>query len=1148
MPNDAQTPLVDAEARLRIREDLDHTFFVEAAAGTGKTRALIERIVHVLASGAADLRDVVAVTFTEKAAGEMKLRLRGEIERVRVARPNPSLDQALAQLELARVGTIHAFCADLLRERPVEAGIDPLFRVAAEDESQRILDQAFDNWFQRVLEDPPPGVRRVLRRRSRSHRAESARDTLRGAAGVLADHRDFDAAWQRAPFDRNAAIDHLLEALQEVGSLAEKASWSDDYLAQSIAEIDRFVAETRLREDVRGRDYDSLEAELRDLARSRSWRWRGSPRRPYGKGLPRPDVIALRDGAKRELDAFLAAADADLAPLLQQELLPVVAEYENLKRSRGCLDFLDLLVGARDLLRDSAEVRGEMQSRFSRYFVDEFQDTDPLQAEILLLLSADDPGEAEWTAVSPVAGKLFFVGDPKQAIYRFRRADVAIYQQVKQQLVSRGAEVLHLRTSFRSVAAIQQAVNASFAPVMTGGTAGGQPEYVALEENRPTPADRPAVVALPVPEPYAEWGKVTNRSIEESYPAAVGAFIDWLVRKSGWTVEEGGVAVPLQPRHVCILFRRFKRFRDDVTREYVRALEVRQIAHVLVGGRSFHDREEVLALRNALAAIEWPEDELRVYATLRGPFFALGDDALLAFRGQLGRLHPLRKWGELEGEHGAVAEALAVLAELHFARNRRPIADTISRLLAAVRAHAGVAIWPTGEQALANCMRIVDLARRFESGGATSFRAFVDRLEGDAERGVAEEAPAVEEGTEGVRVMTVHRAKGLEFPVVVLADPTCGLYRGTASRYVDPARGLWAEPLCGCAPRELLDAAEEEAERDREEGLRIAYVAATRARDLLVVPVVGDPSPEDEKEGWLSVLGPALYPESESRRSAAAAAACPAFGVDSVVDRPMRSGVEVEDAVAPGLHRPQAGDHEVVWWDPSILDLDREENVGLRQQSILEADREGVAVKSGNQAWVEWRDRREDLIRRGGVAGFSPCPVTALAEDESRSGPSFAVELAEVDVVRDQRRGSEFGTLVHGVLATVNLDAERPAIEAMSRVQARILGLDPDCAEAAAERVFAALQHPLMRRAASCNGAHLRRESPILIQLEDGVLAEGIVDLAFYEPGVEWTVVDFKTDANLGTALPLYRKQVAYYCEAIARASGAAATGVLLWL
>src|SRR5262245_40728092 len=255
-----------------------------------------------------------------------------------------------------------------------------------------------------------------------------------------------------------------------------------------------------------------------------------------------------------------------------------------------------------------------------------------------------------------------------------------------------------------------------------------------------------------------------------------------------------------------------------------------------------------MALRNAITAIEWPDDELKVFATLRGPLFALSDESLLAFRHYLDsngalktrRLNPMTAVDRttLNPLSLEVAAGLEVLRRFHIARNERPIAQTISMLLEAVRAHAGIALWPAGEQALANCERFIDMAQRFERT-ASSFRAFVEKVEADVGRGNADEAPIVEEGTEGVRVMTVYKSKGLEVPVVILADPTFKATRDTPSRHVDPARSLWLESLCGSAPIELREASAVEMNRDRAEAIRIAYGAATRARDLLIVPVCG---------------------------------------------------------------------------------------------------------------------------------------------------------------------------------------------------------------------------------------------------------------------------------------------------------------------
>jgi ATP-dependent exoDNAse (exonuclease V) beta subunit len=337
----------------------------------------------------------------------------------------------------------------------------------------------------------------------------------------------------------------------------------------------------------------------------------------------------------------------------------------------------------------------------------------------LLLLAADDPDEVEWTRVRLVPGKLFWSATEAVDLSLPAR-DVGLYEEVKRRLVAAGAVLQHLTVSFRAVPEIQAAVNAALAPRMTGSAS--QATYVPLTPLRASVPTQPAIVALPVPAPYGDFGKVVDWQIERSLPDVTAAFVAWLVRDSGWTVASpDGTRVPIAPRHVCILFRRFRSFETDVTHGYVRALEARHLPHVLIGGSAFHGREEVEALRNALAAIERPEDELAVFATLHGPFFALTDGALLAFRERFGTLHPFRRLpDDLPAGLAEVATAMAVLRELHRLRNRRPIADTIARFLAATRAHAGVAIWPTGEQALANVTRLIDMAA--ENGKVTSFR------------------------------------------------------------------------------------------------------------------------------------------------------------------------------------------------------------------------------------------------------------------------------------------------------------------------------------------------------------------------------------------------------------------------------------------
>ena len=1134
--------LPDQKARDSIANDLDKTLFVEAAAGTGKTTELVNRMVALVASGRAELENMVAVTFTEAAAGELKLRLREKIEEARRdSRTSDEalrhFDKALSQLELAHIGTIHGFCGDLLREYPIEAGIDPIFQVAAADESTGLQDRAFDAWFQAILADPPEGVRRALRRRPFRYDEAPSRQ-LRFAARSLAEHRDFPAVWTQNPFDREERIDEVLRELEGLGELGDVAFRPSSRLAQHFKDVQTFVEEILLRERAMDeRDYDGVEAGLKDLARRRSWTYKGFGD-DYAEGVSRDEALGQRDDVKADLDAFLEDADADLAVKLQGDLAPAVEGYERLKEREGKLDFLDLLIRVRDMIRDHDDVRVQLQDRFTHFFVDEFQDTDPLQVEILMLLASNDPDVTAYQDAEPKAGKLFIVGDPKQSIYRFRRADVMLYEQTKSHLASYGAEVLHLTTSFRSLPQIQDCVNAAFEPHMRGAEDGSQATYVALDPNREDWTDQPSLVALPVPRPYSNFGQVRNYAIEQSYPDGVGAFVDWLLNESEWQVTErddANTPQPIKPRHVCILFRRYQSFFSDVTRNYVRALEARHIPHVLVGGRSFHEQEEIQAIRNALAAIEWPDDTLRVYATLRGPLFAFQDDVLLNFRHQSGgSLHPLREYEreELDDPSLLVADALEMLGRLHAGRNRKAISATLSELLDKVRAQAGMAIGANGDQALANLFRMIERAHRFERRGASSFRAFVELLEDEADSGATQDAALIEEGTEGVRMMTAHRAKGLEFPVVILADPTCNATRAP-NRFTDVENRLWAEPLCGASPRDLIDNTDLEAARDSAEAIRVAYVAATRARDLLVVPVVGD----DEVEGWLEVLNPAMYPQPDKRREAEVAPGCPEFGTDSVRMRPRsRDGEQQTEAVMPGLHRPALGAHSVVWWDPHVLELDREPRAGLRHQKVLEADPEAKA----DTRYEDWQRERDKTIAAGAVP-------TIRIHTPSGSGvklkeSDLPVETVELDRERERSSGARFGSLVHTIFSRVDLNGSVDDVRMVVDRQARQFGAPPVEKEAAYDVVQRALKHPLMVEAAK--SSDLKRETPVMYMNDQEELVEGIVDMAF-KTDAGWTVVDFKTDEDLEKQKGEYVDQVRLYLEGIGKATGEEVRGVL---
>ncbi|HWY45775.1 MAG TPA: UvrD-helicase domain-containing protein [Bryobacteraceae bacterium] len=1136
--------LDDQLARQRIRTSLHESLLVEASAGTGKTTELVARIVSVLASGATTIDHIVAVTFTNKAAGELKLRLRQELDRARdtVATPRERLniEKALEHLEEASVGTIHSFCAQILRERPIEAVVDPAFEELSEQQAARIYERAFRAWIQRKLADGTPALRRALVRLAWRDSFDSGPpiDQLRYAAWKLIEWRDHPEPWRQVAFDRDHQIDQLIEQVKLIAEAASRCPKPTDNLVRSLRPAQGVLTWIERAEAVtRSRDYDTLESLLikllRDLKKDTK---KGSGF--FSSTVPREQVVGARAQLMQNLETFQIAADADLAALLRGEMWDLVESYDALKRRAGKLDFVDLLILARDLVRGNAEVRAYLQNRFTHIFIDEFQDTDPLQAEILLLLASDDPAQSDWLQVTPQAGKLFVVGDPKQSVYKFRRADVVLYRAIRDALGSRGVGIVQLTTSFRALRPIQECVNAAFDSEMQDDAAAGQAAYSPLHGSTSPIDGQPNIVVLPVPKPYGST-RISKLAINECLPGAIVAFIEWLVCQSGWKVrdpEDPSQLVPVSARHIAILFRRFTNWGVDITRDYVRALEAREIPHLLVGSKSFHSREEVETLRAALTAIEWPEDELSVFAALKGSLFAIPDHILLRFRHETaGRLHPFRKLPEsLLPEFKPVTDALTLLADLNRQRNRRPIADTVNSLLEATRAHAGFALRPAGHQVLANVYRISDLARSFELSGGISFRGFVEELEAQAEKAESAEAPVLEEGAEGVRLMTVHSAKGLEFPIVILADMTANIAAHDPDRFVDVGRGLCATRLLRCAPWELRDNEAQERLRERAEGVRVAYVAATRARDLLVVPALGD----EEQDGWLGPLNKAIYPSRDRYRNASRAFGCPKFGDSSVVDRPFFSSDE--PSVKPGLHAPRLGTHTVVWWDPRTLKLAAPPSLGLRQQEILAAD--GDEKESASLlAYRRWLQKRDEFSSAAQVKQFDVFTATETSE----SPADFKVEVTVESTAKSPGRptGARFGTLVHTILRDAPLDAGRVVLAPLAEIHGRLLGATTEEVEAAIDAVVLTLRHSLLAMARRAQRLH--RELPIILKLESNRVLEGVIDLAFEAEG-RLHIVDFKTDAGLAANRAHYERQLQWYSLALSRLNNAPVQAHLL--
>jgi ATP-dependent exoDNAse (exonuclease V) beta subunit len=326
----------------------------------------------------------------------------------------------------------------------------------------------------------------------------------------------------------------------------------------------------------------------------------------------------------------------------------------------------------------------------------------------------------------------------------------------------------------------------------------------------------------------------------------------------------------------------------------------------------------------------------------------------------------------------------------------------------------------------------------------------------------------------------------------------------------------------------------EEKQRERAEGVRVAYVAATRARDLLVVPVVGD----EERDGWLAPLNKAIYPAPDKWRQPRTAPYISFRGTSTVLDRPLDSISQDDPSVKPGLHTPQCGSHEVVWWDPAALQLNAPEHFGLRQVDILEAQGEAAASVEQYRAW---QNARASALDMGQVKDFDIVTATGLAEAPPGVPPSVSVE--SVAQAAGRPRGARFGALLHGILRDTDLSAAREQVEGLAGMHGKLLGATEAEIASVVDAALAALRHPLLAQARASTRCH--REMPILLPLADGRTLEGVMDLAFLANG-EWTVLDFKTDSEISSSQSRYDRQVQWYAHALSKLTGLPARGILL--
>jgi len=800
--------LPDAAARSAIREDLGTTILVEAAAGTGKTASLVDRMVALVATGRTTVDRLSAVTYTIRAAAQLKQRfqnaleqaLRGEKDDAARAR----LAAALAHLDSCFVGTIHAFGARLLRERPVEAGVDPGFVEMDDPEDGTARRGAWDRFAEELFLTADPLLARLielqipLRDLSDSFKTVCENSDVEIPIGARLPEPDFSGT--------RAEVEVFLErAAATVPEEAPPGGWND--FEQAIRRAGRL---RELLGAENGADFVRILRVLRSGA--------------VQKAAPAP----LRKTFERLREDVIKPALAEWGEYVYPDVCAVLADarerYRQWRRREGRANFQDLLLGSRDLLRDHPDVRTALFQRFTPVLVDEFQDTDPIQAEILFYLTGSDSEEKDWKKLVPVPGSLFVVGDPKQSIYRFRRADIQIYDAVRSRIEACG-RLLHLSANFRSTPAVCGWVNHVFARSAffpKEGT-GEQAAYVPLFATRREDAAAPAVFRIETPASRAD------QPVAEAEATRIADFIASAVAKG-----------ERRPEDFLLLFRRRK-----FMAEYARALERRGVLCEIGGGRAFGASEELASLMPPLQALADPDNPVPLLAALRGPLFGVDDEALYRFARAGGRFSfqapPPR------GADARIARAFEIFREGEALADTLPPAAAIARFVEKLGWIAAAAARDLGDSRAGNLLKALAAARKFSAEGF-DFVAAVEALERLRAEDAIEEM-GVEPGRPGaVRLMTIHSAKGLEAPVVFLADPTGGT-PGPRDYCVDrrsePPGGYFrvARKFGNFGDEEIgrppgWDAMQETEKRfDDAEKVRLLYVGATRARETLVVGV-----------------------------------------------------------------------------------------------------------------------------------------------------------------------------------------------------------------------------------------------------------------------------------------------------------------------
>lgn len=910
------TALPDADVRLRALTTLDQTFLVEAAAGTGKTALLTGRIALLLCEGAPPA-SIAAITFTRLAANELSTRvrslifalLRGETPAaLRAALPNglsqehrTALSAAAERLDELTTTTIHGFCQDIVRGYAVEADIDPGADVLDRDAQELAFGRVFDAWLQRRLSGP---------HRSDDPVAILARADPRSAVRTLRDLAVFRLAHRSA---RPPAADlsgrpdiELSDAVDGLRRRVQAAAPADahDRLIQNLEHLDRHYA-GRFAETP---DFQSLwtmatpptlacmRRKTFDLLPVR-FRIAGSGEAGLAEQGGLSEAFAAVDVAYRRLLGKVSGAVVDR---LCVELDGLLADYAAYKRSAAVLDFTDLLDTAAALLRTHESVRQAVGERFRHLLVDEFQDTDPVQCDIIFRIAAETPRPL-WTEVRPRAGALFLVGDPKQAVYQFRGAQVLTYETAKAAVEAAWpGHVLRITANFRSRPGVLAYVNTTFADPLS---APRQPGYVALESTRAENPDRPGAYRLKV-----DVARGARR--EEKQDAEAEAVAACCARLIGapW-LDDGGTPRAVAPRDIALL----APTRNDLWR-YEQALARLGLPFAAEAGDALFRRQETQDIVALVRVLADARDTAAFGALMRGPLVGLTDRALLDITEALPRPEGAPAVFSVATPLDQIANpaARAMVEELGALRRRGRFTSPVQLLGEAIE-RLGVRVClalrdPTHTAAAnANIDALLERAGRY---GVRGLRRLAADLSEDWQSGARAGEGRAEADGDRIAIVTMHAAKGLEWPIVIPINAMVQIQSRRRLVHRPPDDSLhWM--IGDVAAPELAAAVQDEAESLDCERARLWYVACTRARDHLIL---SDHNDLDARAwGRILDLGAAALPLLDLGARTA----------HRPVPDPVAPNLQDAESFAAEAVRVAAASPALTWLRPSDHDADR---------------------------------------------------------------------------------------------------------------------------------------------------------------------------------------------------------------------------------